>query len=313
VNSVKTMSPPPQEPAFLPLVKSVSRSFYLSLRLLPPAVRVPASLGYMLARASDTLADASAHPVAARRTWLLDFERAIHHPSLEPWSLPPEARQVDHPGEALLLQHLPTLLQWLAEQPETERHLIRTVLHPILAGQLEDLDRPRLLTPEALHHYTWQVAGCVGEFWTDLHLHLVPGFATAPPAQLRAWGRRLGCGLQLINILRDVPKDAALGRTYLPDLASAAQPPIDIPADVRWAAAQPWITACRAHLAAGAQYAQSVRPARCAAAVWLPQRLAQSTLDLIERTGPAAMVHPVKISRPIVRRELWAAMLSSWK
>ena len=40
------------------LLKSVSRSFYLSMRFLPLAMREPISLGYLLARFSDTIADA---------------------------------------------------------------------------------------------------------------------------------------------------------------------------------------------------------------------------------------------------------------
>ena len=48
------------------LLKGVSRSFYLTLRLLPGPMRGAASLGYLLARTSDTLADTAAAPVDAR-------------------------------------------------------------------------------------------------------------------------------------------------------------------------------------------------------------------------------------------------------
>ena len=39
------------------LLRRVSRSFYLSLAVLPPAVRPTIGLAYLLARASDTIAD----------------------------------------------------------------------------------------------------------------------------------------------------------------------------------------------------------------------------------------------------------------
>nr|MBR9810877.1 squalene/phytoene synthase family protein [bacterium] len=39
------------------VLKDVSRSFYLSLRFLPKGFRAPTSIGYLLARASDTIAD----------------------------------------------------------------------------------------------------------------------------------------------------------------------------------------------------------------------------------------------------------------
>ena len=40
------------------LLKSTSRAFYLSLRILPKHVRKPISLAYLLARAADTITDA---------------------------------------------------------------------------------------------------------------------------------------------------------------------------------------------------------------------------------------------------------------
>jgi len=52
------------------LLRDVSRSFYLTLRVLPSRVRAPIGLAYLLARATDTLADASSVPVAARRAAL---------------------------------------------------------------------------------------------------------------------------------------------------------------------------------------------------------------------------------------------------
>ena len=42
-----------------PLLASVSRSFYLSIRLLPRRLRAPIGLAYLLARASDTIADSA--------------------------------------------------------------------------------------------------------------------------------------------------------------------------------------------------------------------------------------------------------------
>ena len=61
----------------LELLKPVSRSFYLSIRLLPRALREPVALAYLLARTSDTIADSNA-VTAEKRIELLDrFARAI--------------------------------------------------------------------------------------------------------------------------------------------------------------------------------------------------------------------------------------------
>ncbi|WP_052310651.1 squalene/phytoene synthase family protein [Granulicella mallensis] len=45
-----------------PLLKSVSRSFYITLRVLPVGMRDQIGLAYLLARATDTIADASLIP-----------------------------------------------------------------------------------------------------------------------------------------------------------------------------------------------------------------------------------------------------------
>src|SRR5436305_3115165 len=48
------------------LLKEVSRSFYLTLRVLPASVRPQISLAYLLARTTDTIADTELVPIAKR-------------------------------------------------------------------------------------------------------------------------------------------------------------------------------------------------------------------------------------------------------
>ena len=52
------------------VLKGVSRSFYLSLRFLPAPMRGPAGIAYLLARASDTIADSATIPAAERIAFL---------------------------------------------------------------------------------------------------------------------------------------------------------------------------------------------------------------------------------------------------
>jgi len=53
-------------PLLTDLLKQVSRSFYLTLRVLPGAIRPQIGLAYLLARASDTIADTEFVPVSMR-------------------------------------------------------------------------------------------------------------------------------------------------------------------------------------------------------------------------------------------------------
>ena len=52
------------------ILKSVSRSFYLTIRFLPRPLREPVGLAYLLARATDTIADTAEIPAAIRLTTL---------------------------------------------------------------------------------------------------------------------------------------------------------------------------------------------------------------------------------------------------
>ncbi|MDB6147331.1 MAG: Squalene/phytoene synthase, partial [Spartobacteria bacterium] len=60
-----------------PVLRSVSRSFYVSIRLLPAGLREPVGLAYLLARATDTLADTTEIAVGVRKEALRVLASAI--------------------------------------------------------------------------------------------------------------------------------------------------------------------------------------------------------------------------------------------
>jgi farnesyl-diphosphate farnesyltransferase len=283
------------------LLRRVSRSLFLSLRWLPPAVRGPMSLAYLMARTSDTLADSGELPAGRRREALQHFRddlAAYRSEAGWPDFLPPDE------GERELLRRWPDVMGWFWAIARDERQAIRETLGHILDGQIADLERTSMPDDEALDHYTYQVAGSVGELWTRICAMRVPGFAPGSIDELLPDAVRLGKGLQLINVLRDVPKDAAMGRSYLPGAAAAA------PAESKWRAAQPWIERCSAHLDAGERYAGRIRGWRCRFAVRLPMRLARETLALIREAGPRAMESPQKVPRGRLR---WLMAAAAWR
>src|SRR5438034_10320920 len=59
------------------LLKQVSRSFYLTLRALPRPIRPHIGVAYLLARASDTIADTDIVPVEPRLRALQELCRPI--------------------------------------------------------------------------------------------------------------------------------------------------------------------------------------------------------------------------------------------
>ena len=75
------------------LLKQVSRSFYLTLRVLPRAIRPQIGLAYLLARTTDTIADTEIIPVAQRLAALQQLRERILGQSSAPLNFGELARQ----------------------------------------------------------------------------------------------------------------------------------------------------------------------------------------------------------------------------
>jgi len=201
------------------VLRDVSRSFYLSLRLLPAKMRPACGLGYLLARLSDTVADAPEAPIALRRQWLGALRKAYLNAEpemgLEEALLP----FLTVPGERVLVSRTADCLSAFASVKGPVHEALREVLDAITRGQLLDLNHvDPLPSGDAVIVYADAVAGSVGRFWTRIALLADPKFATAPLDAMLAWGTRYGWALQWINIVRDLHEDLPRGRSYLPEI-----------------------------------------------------------------------------------------------
>ena len=295
-----------------PLLASVSRSFYLSIRVLPAPLRAPIGLAYLLARASDTIADSADVPEAARLQHLAAFGKMIRTGKPEGLAELQQDIHTPHPGETVLLGSLDRCLQALGQTENKDRGEIVDVLQKIIRGQTLDLERfgngaqiVALQTAEELDEYTYLVAGCVGEFWTRLCLNHLPECSTLGLADLRRLGQEYGKGLQLVNILRDFPEDLRNGRCYLPETelraaGTSPSPLIDQPAK-----AQPvfdhWLQRAAVQLEHGHQYIAALRSVRLRVACFLPWYLGLRTLRLLRQPGALERAEKVKVSRSVVR------------
>src|SRR5947209_628633 len=121
-----------------PLLASVSRSFYLSIRLLPRKLRAPVGLAYLLARASDTIADSAEVPESARLQHLAAFARMIRTGKQDGLAELQHDIHTPHPGETMLLCNLDRCLAWLGELENKDRGEIVDVLEKIIRGQTLD-------------------------------------------------------------------------------------------------------------------------------------------------------------------------------
>ena len=277
------------------LLRAVSRSFFLSVSALPAEMRSAVGLAYLLARATDSAADARDIPLNRRLVALERMRAAIAGES--EWE--PLTKEccagADKPAEAELLSGFGELLPLLEKLPGPQPELVRSVLATIIKGQQWDLtffeEHNCVLSDEQTRLYIYRVAGCVGRFWTQLGVSAL-GEKFCDLAQTDAMqeiAARYGCGLQLVNVLRDREEDARRGRSYL----------CSDPAE--------WLRRAENYLRDGVRYAHNLRQFRVRYASLLPALLGLQTLAAIRRAKPGKRV---KISRLAVYSSMLRAFFS---
>jgi farnesyl-diphosphate farnesyltransferase len=217
--------------AFLlgPLLKGVSRSFYLTLRVLPVGMRDPIGLAYLLARAADTIADTSLISPEQRLALLLSLRGQVNGDpddgALFQRMAAEVAGQQDQSDEKVLLESLGPALGVLAQLSESDRQAVREIVSTLTEGMEFDLrtfpdersgEIAALREYKELDRYTYLVAGCVGEFWTTMTYAHMPGTLKEQPGTMARRGVHFGKALQMTNVLRDCGKDLRIGRCYLP-------------------------------------------------------------------------------------------------
>jgi farnesyl-diphosphate farnesyltransferase len=221
----------------------VSRSFYLTLAVVPRTVRAQIGLAYLFARAADTIADTDLIERSQRLILLKDFKAQFAADLLD-WATIRSIQSALAPhqassGERTLMQRLDECFRLFGALSAKDQIRIRTLMCTLINGMEMDVtvfpgDSVKELTAfrtmDELDRYTYYVAGCVGEFWTDMVAGHVPSLGAWNVADMARVGVRFGKGLQLTNILKDVARDLQRGRCYIPEnlLQEAGLAPSDL-------------------------------------------------------------------------------------
>ena len=299
----------------------VSRSFVLTIKALPKGLRRPIGLAYLLARASDTIADTAAVPVEERVKCLRGFAAqvagggdGVHVRDIRP----------ENEAEKYLLENLERVTSALEGLPDGDKSEIVALLAKITRGQELDLrrfpDRKKIRALETageLEEYTYLVAGCVGEFWTRICGAHLPRYGRIGQEELVRLGRGFGQGLQLVNILRDIPEDSGNGRCYLPMAELRAVGVKDAEAlrgDLKKAAPvfEAWRQKALGYHEDARRYIQAIRPWRIRFACLVPWALGVRTLEMLGERSPLECAERVKVGRAavrrIMRRAVWGAL-----
>ena len=311
------------------ILKRVSRTFFLSLKVLPKDLRRPVGLAYLFARAADTIADTRLVSRDKRLEYLELFRAEIQENG------PSRIRKVKEaltgpqkiPEERELLARLEECFSIYRGLDPADRTRIRDLILTITQGMQMDLttfpgeEDGRLIalkTRSDLDRYTYFVAGCVGEFWTEMHMAHRPSLRAWDVAEMKRRGVRFGKGLQMTNILRDLPRDLRIGRCYLPeqDLSALGITPEDLLEPKAITKLRPLLrdllAETVAHYQSGWSYMLAIprREVRMRLACAWPLLIGLKTLALVAQSenllDPSA---PTKISRPEVYRIMASSLL----
>ena len=321
------VNPIPRNRLLGDLLKSVSRAFYLTLRVLPGGLREPIGLAYLLARAADTIADTRALPRQERVRFLLSLRQQARD-GADPIALAEMvdslAGQQPSDPERRLLESLPQAFHLLEAMPDLDAQRVRSIVVTLTQGMEFDLttfpdeqsaDLRALEDDAELDSYTYMVAGCVGEFWTDISIDHTGPLRRWDRVEMSAQGVRFGKALQMTNILRDVPGDLRIGRCYLPKTALKAVgvSPEDLMLPETADRARPvlvdQIRLALAHYRSAESYLLAI-PRRCVrlrlAAAW-PLLIGLGTLEVLAK-NPMWLHpdHPSKVTRGWIYRMLAA-------
>jgi len=205
------------------LLEKTSRTFALSIPMLPEPTRRHVGIAYLLFRVADTFEDALRWPRAKRLAALDDLSRLLETPGGEQAAATRWLADapVSHTGYLQLLRETPAVMEAYWAVPATARAVLRRDLLRTVSGMAGFVRRGdlrgnlRLASLRELRDYCYVVAGIVGEMLTELFL--LDAEALVPYAsRLRRRSRFFGEALQLVNILKDANSDATEGRVYLP-------------------------------------------------------------------------------------------------
>ena len=223
------------------LLPSVSRTFALTIGVLPGQLRRPVTVAYILCRMAETLEDATTSDPARRVEGLETLagvladrraDSAALSAALEPFV---GLACRDESGMRLLQTRRPVFDAYTRLEA-ADRLILSRWIQALATGMAAFVDRERrrsdqaapvgtvrhiLATRDELRAYAWYVAGTVGHLLTELfELRFYRG--GWPGDRLHGLASPFGLGLQFTNILQDLADDRRRGWSYVPeDLARA--------------------------------------------------------------------------------------------
>jgi len=198
------------------MLRSVSRTFALSIERLPSGLRDIVGTAYLLFRVSDCLED-NQSLVSGHKAELLRIWARVLADSMPVSSLTNEILHLDKDDpEVYVAQHADEILEGLRRFPRPIQDIITTHVNETSLGMARWQENGPDVRDEAeMDDYMHQVAGRVGYLMTDLFAWYSPVIRERREKLLPS-ARHFGLALQTVNIIRGLRKDYERGWVYVP-------------------------------------------------------------------------------------------------
>ncbi|HVB32446.1 MAG TPA: phytoene/squalene synthase family protein [Gemmatimonadaceae bacterium] len=204
------------------ILPAVSRTFALSIRVLPGVLGQAVNCAYLLCRIADTIEDEPVLPAAEKAALFDRFLACFDDPALADGFPALIERMAGEPAHLRLVHHADLVFVVFRQlPPATRAHVQRWVTEMAVGMRKFVLRYPhgiRIQTLDEYREYCYYVAGTVGYLLTDLWHEHTPSIGQREYAALRERSRSFAEALQTVNILKDVAPDAAHENSiYIPE------------------------------------------------------------------------------------------------
>ena len=198
----------------------MSRTFAVTIPLLPTEVRYVIGNAYLLCRIADTIEDEPTLADEFKRVFLSRFIEVVQNGAATvtfAHDLSSLLTEATPKSEQDLVEHVGMVIDFHMNLPDGQRKPINRCIETMCTGMTEFIgtDSTGLPTMWHVERYCYFVAGVVGEMITDVlcdYSHLID----KRRADLAKLSVQFGRGLQLVNILKDHREDRRRGTTWLP-------------------------------------------------------------------------------------------------
>ncbi|WP_370629115.1 phytoene/squalene synthase family protein [Polynucleobacter sp. 15G-AUS-farblos] len=203
------------------ILGSVSRTFALTIPLLPPTIEKVVGNTYLLCRIVDTIEDAADLSPSSKQALsklFLDavLEKAPVSSFVEPCLI--ALKNYSNQDELDLISHTPTVLRILHTCSIDDQAAVSRCVSIMSDGMSHFHNKQTqagLKDLQEFEQYCYVVAGVVGELLTAIFSNHSPQFAKRIEGQ-EDLAIAFGQALQMTNILKDSPEDRARGVSWKP-------------------------------------------------------------------------------------------------